>query len=570
MSQLDAYGDWLKIPRDRRGPDGRPLTHYDLLRLTPEEASPERIARAAVEQSTAARTYASSPQEDARQWVDRLRREIAEALICLSDPHKRQQYDRKHLGRAGAAPKDGDEPAAPDVNASADSGPAVAEWSEADELVLQWLMQGSDPRAPRKAKAARESTAPGSEEGTTLAAVRAAHRRKWLKEVSKRRERSRLKRRLMAVVAAACALLAVVMILRGREAARKPWQKGPPSPTAQVGSQAGQDPPAPNEPPLPELASEKPPESSPEAKVAAPSRAAPGTGTSGDPRRRAVVLTLPETVNEGDAVALKAQLGAGVTPAPHAVTIDWGDGTPPDEAKVTPSSAAPGTYTIDARHVYADNGEFEVRVSPRPDYRATTIASQKVKVGNVAPKMTVKKCEVRGDASVRVEVVFADPGANDTHDVLVQWGDGAQEFVEPKPPLVGGEWTVAARHTYAGVGDYTIAITVVDKDDASEQARRTVSVLRPSISPSAPPRASPARAVPASEKWFAVIVYKRQKVLETAVVQGKARADARATRLHRAARDEDAEVEIIETDTREKAQRAIQDFRPRRDSRFEP
>jgi len=287
-----------------------------------------------------------------------------------------------------------------------------------------------------------------------------------------------------------------------------------------------------------------------------------------------VALTLPETANEGDTVALKAELGAALVPVRQPLMIDWGDGTPGDEVKVTPSSATPGAYTIEGKHVYVDNGEYEVRVATRPDYGAQRIASQKVKVANVAPKVTIRKCEVRSDGTVRLEVTFTDPGYKDEPLVEVRWGDGLEEFLPPTPPLTEGEREVTGHHTYAQGGTYAVEVAVSDKDEGLGEARRSVSVARGPGSSNRPGQASPARSSPAGgDKWFAITVYEKAKwlepgfdsmfgtserVLNTAVVYGKARAHAKATELRR---KYGGSVTMIETNSREEAQRAIEQFR---------
>jgi hypothetical protein len=291
------------------------------------------------------------------------------------------------------------------------------------------------------------------------------------------------------------------------------------------------------------------------------------------------VLTISETANEGDTVALKAEIGTGVMPVPEPVTIDWGDGTTPDETRPAPSPATPSAYALEGRHVYADNGEFEVLVTTRPDYGARRIATQRVKVKNVAPKITRVKCEVQPDRTVRAHVVFTEPGSKDEPLVEVRWGDGAEEFLNPAPPLTQGEQEVTGHHTYAEGGTYTVEVAVTDKDEGLGEARHAVSVSRGPDSSNRPRQASSARSSPAGDdRWVAIILYETvkmrlsdfelmgetsERVVNTAAVYGKARAHAKATELRR---KYGGSVRMIETSSREEAQRVIEQFRKRSQS----
>lgn len=574
MPGLDAYGDWLKIPWERRGPDGRPLTYYDLLRLAPDEATHDRVVKAAIEQTASVRVYDNSPQEGARQWVDRLRGEIAEALRCLIDPQKKREYDRARLGQAGVVPPEDDTSVLHGPPVPIDSSVVTADRSEADQQVLDWLMQAGESDEPQKAERRRALT--GSEQAAAkrLAAVRVVHRNEWIEEVSRRREKSRVQRRVTSgLAAAACVLMGIAVLGWLVGSAPQPPPECPADLTAQLESGPIPDPATPADAASPEASPGPSPGSSTGSTMASGDAGVSGASPRTEPRDRSIMLTLPGAVHEGAVVTLKAELGEKVAPARCAVRIDWGDGTAPEEAKATPSPAPPGGQTIEGKHVYADDGEFLVRVATLVDYTLKTIATQKVKVENVAPKLNIKRCEALRERVVRVEAGFTDPGAKDTHDVLIQWGDGTDASVEPRSPFVQGEWMIAAIHTYPDTDDYTIAITVVDKDDGSEQVRRTVSASAGRSSSGVSQGPSSARADPTGgEKWFAVIAYekdswemmmpgmgnaKTSSVISKAVVCGESRAHAKVTEFRRRyVASKSVTVEMIQCSSREEAQRA--------------
>ena len=82
---FDPYHKWLGIPRDQR-----PITHYQLLSVSPKETDAEVIEDAAIRQSTHVRTYQLGPHAEICQ---RVLNEIAQARRTLLDAQKRKEYD---------------------------------------------------------------------------------------------------------------------------------------------------------------------------------------------------------------------------------------------------------------------------------------------------------------------------------------------------------------------------------------------------------------------------------------------------------------------------------------------
>ncbi len=100
MSQFHEYSEWLGVPRERLGPEGRPRNHYDLLGLTPETATVERVHAAVQELFTRIRTYETSKKPGVQERVTQLRAEIAAADLCLASPKRKREYDQSQFGRA--------------------------------------------------------------------------------------------------------------------------------------------------------------------------------------------------------------------------------------------------------------------------------------------------------------------------------------------------------------------------------------------------------------------------------------------------------------------------------------
>jgi hypothetical protein len=84
---FDPYEAWLDIPSDRRPP-----TYYDLLAVPEDETDPQRIESAAAARMEPVRARALG---EYGACANELLNEISLALICLTDPPRREQYDRE-------------------------------------------------------------------------------------------------------------------------------------------------------------------------------------------------------------------------------------------------------------------------------------------------------------------------------------------------------------------------------------------------------------------------------------------------------------------------------------------
>lgn len=94
MSDIDVYKEWLGIPADVRPPD-----HYTLLRLVMFEDDAEKVRANYRKLNAHVRKYATG------QYLLRsqeLLNELAKAMLCLTDPDGKVEYDRS-LGREAPA-----------------------------------------------------------------------------------------------------------------------------------------------------------------------------------------------------------------------------------------------------------------------------------------------------------------------------------------------------------------------------------------------------------------------------------------------------------------------------------
>ena len=92
--QFDPYRKWLGIPEQDQPPH-----HYRLLGIEPFESDPEVICNAVDARMAHIKTFQAGKHSDHSQ---RLLNELAAAKICLLNPEKKAEYDRK-LAEARAA-----------------------------------------------------------------------------------------------------------------------------------------------------------------------------------------------------------------------------------------------------------------------------------------------------------------------------------------------------------------------------------------------------------------------------------------------------------------------------------
>ncbi|HEX4414191.1 MAG TPA: PKD domain-containing protein, partial [Lacipirellulaceae bacterium] len=174
--------------------------------------------------------------------------------------------------------------------------------------------------------------------------------------------------------------------------------------------------------------------------------------------------------------------------------VNWGDGTGAVTAMaVSDTNGGPGTPssgTIGGSHTYADDGTYTVTVTVHDDNGGVGTASFSVTVANKNPAVTITHGDqsiVEGGAVSFADLAkFTDAGfdnpANPNPAVLpnitdplhesftydINWGDGRDPVTGMTAsdvdggPGVPSSGTIAANHTYADDGTYTVTVTVHD------------------------------------------------------------------------------------------------------------
>ena len=109
-----------------------------------------------------------------------------------------------------------------------------------------------------------------------------------------------------------------------------------------------------------------------------------------------------------------------------------------------------------------------------------------VEIANVAPAVTAPADQSSDEGETKAFALgsFADPGSDGPWEVVVDWGDGSAIEQPANATAVGSLGT--AGHAYADDGEYTVTVTVLDKDEESGSAEFTVTVANVAPAVTAP------------------------------------------------------------------------------------
>ncbi len=123
----------------------------------------------------------------------------------------------------------------------------------------------------------------------------------------------------------------------------------------------------------------------------------------------------------------------------HTATIDWGDGSPLEQAHLVEPNSPDGS--VDATHTYADDGTYTVTLTVQDDDDGIDTETLMVTVTNVAPELDAgpdREADRRRSSSPssRASSILGDPATNTSG--TVDWGDGSAiqpvKVTEPNSP----------------------------------------------------------------------------------------------------------------------------------------
>ena len=200
-----------------------------------------------------------------------------------------------------------------------------------------------------------------------------------------------------------------------------------------------------------------------------------------------LVVAPDQAVNEGQLLNLS---GVGAPPLAlfvdagkvdtHTATVDWGDGSPLENATVFFSN---GSGALGGTHTYADDGVYTVIVTVLDDDGGSDTESFDVTVNNVppvvvpAPDQMVDEGQLLNLSGIGAPplALFVDAGKVDTHTATIDWGDGSP-LENATVFFSNGSGALGGTHTYADDGIYTVTVTVLDDDGDSDTESFDVTV----------------------------------------------------------------------------------------------
>jgi hypothetical protein len=164
------------------------------------------------------------------------------------------------------------------------------------------------------------------------------------------------------------------------------------------------------------------------------------------------------TIDEGESLYVNASFADPGSADTHTATLDWGDGI--QEPGVVDGAAC----AVTGSHLYPDEGTHIVTICVLDDDGGEGCDSFTLTVVNLPPA-------VQPGADIDVDqgehftaglATFADPGVDDMHTAMIDWGD---KTVEPGQ-VDQAAGVVSGSHTYLDPGSYSIAIEICDDSGA--------------------------------------------------------------------------------------------------------
>jgi PKD domain len=164
---------------------------------------------------------------------------------------------------------------------------------------------------------------------------------------------------------------------------------------------------------------------------------------------------------------------------------DPDDASPATTWTITPSAGVdPGTTcafanasNVDTSVTCTDDGVFTATLTADDSFAPPVSDTTTVTVANVPPDVTIASPTSGtlfqvGDL-VTVDAPFTDPGTNDSHTCMIDWGDG----VTDTGTIAAGACT--GGHTYTSGGTVTITVTVTDDDGDSDSDSVSIDINAP-------------------------------------------------------------------------------------------
>jgi hypothetical protein len=172
-------------------------------------------------------------------------------------------------------------------------------------------------------------------------------------------------------------------------------------------------------------------------------------------------LTVPASTTQGSVYGVTAAVSSGQTAgSSYNFTINWGDGTSPENV-----TAAPGTFD----YTYTEPGTYGVSINVTGD-NGSSGSGANVTVALATPTVSVTDTDATITAGVSTNATdtFTNPGGDVLDNLTVAWGDGNTDAYYQDPGLT--------THVYSHPGTYTLTDTFAT-DHATYTAAAVVHVI---------------------------------------------------------------------------------------------
>ncbi len=116
-----------------------------------------------------------------------------------------------------------------------------------------------------------------------------------------------------------------------------------------------------------------------------------------------------------------------------------------------------------------DDGRYVLALTVTDGAGRTSTDDVAVHVSNVAPTVQATVGDAYVGGVTRLTGSFADAGVLDTHQAVVDWGDGTSDTVPPASES-GGAGSIVATHTYQRDGSFAVGVRLLDDDGGSATA----------------------------------------------------------------------------------------------------
>jgi hypothetical protein len=177
----------------------------------------------------------------------------------------------------------------------------------------------------------------------------------------------------------------------------------------------------------------------------------------------------PYAGQEGTPVAIA---GLVTDPDGPSLTTQWSV-TPASDVDPGATCSFGNAAALSTTVTCTDDGGWTLRLTANDSLHPDVVATTELTLTNVAPQVSISAPAngtlVRRGTPVSVTAPFTDIATNDTHTCTVDFDDGTP-IVAGTVTQGAGSGSCAASHTYTGVGEHLVVVTVTDDDGGSATA----------------------------------------------------------------------------------------------------